>query len=175
MNCASARANLNEEAASLRGQNERLVPEVEPFKARIALLESSTEPLCPTCGQPLTPEHRQQVVAELNAEVETRRHLFRDNKARLEAIKPEVTICRKPTHCGGIRTAHAADAASASGRTTGRHRGRAGGRQIDRGVGEAPDRNGRARWLTDRQKQAEIAAQIGVGARRAGRFRRDSS
>src|SRR3989304_1382488 len=44
---------LNEEAASLRGANERLVPEVEPFKARIALLESSTEPLCPTCGQPL--------------------------------------------------------------------------------------------------------------------------
>jgi exonuclease SbcC len=68
-----------------------LVPEVEPFKARIALLESSTEPLCPTCGQPLTPEHRQQVVAELNAEVETRRKLFRDNKARLDAIKPEVT------------------------------------------------------------------------------------
>ena len=41
------KGDLNEEAASLRGQNERLVPEVEPFKARIALLESSTEPLCP--------------------------------------------------------------------------------------------------------------------------------
>ncbi len=84
------KSDLNEEAATLRGQNERLVPEVEPFKARIALLESSTEPVCPTCGQPLTPEHRRQVVAELNAEIETRRHLFRDNKARLEAIKPEV-------------------------------------------------------------------------------------
>jgi exonuclease SbcC len=83
--------NLNEEAALLRGQNERLVPEVEPFKARIALLESSTEPLCPTCGQPLTLEHRKQVMAELNAEVEARRQMFRDNKARLETIKPEVT------------------------------------------------------------------------------------
>jgi exonuclease SbcC len=85
------KSDLNEEAAALRGQNERLVPEVEPFKARIALLESSTEPVCPTCGQALTPEHREQVVAELNAEVETRRHLFRDNKARLEAIRPKVT------------------------------------------------------------------------------------
>ncbi len=86
------KSDLNEEAAALRGQNERLVPEVEPFKARIALLESSIEPLCPTCGQPLTSEHRQQVVAELNTEVEARRKLFRDNKARLDAIKPEVTV-----------------------------------------------------------------------------------
>ncbi|HSD84955.1 MAG TPA: SbcC/MukB-like Walker B domain-containing protein, partial [Anaerolineae bacterium] len=85
------KSSLSEEAASLRGQNERLVPEVEPFKARIALLESSTEPLCPTCGQALTLEHRKQVVTELNAEVEARRQLFRDNKARLEAIKPEIT------------------------------------------------------------------------------------
>ena len=88
------KSDLDEEAASLRGQNERLVPEVEPFKARIALLESSTDPVCPTCGQPLTPEHRRQVVAELNGEIETRRHLFRENKARLEAIKPEVDYRR---------------------------------------------------------------------------------
>jgi exonuclease SbcC len=84
------KSDLGEEAATLRGQNERLVPEVEPFKARLALLESSTDPACPTCGQPLTPEHRRQVMVELNAEIETRRHLFRENKARLEAIKPEV-------------------------------------------------------------------------------------
>ncbi|NTU55053.1 MAG: hypothetical protein HGA79_02270, partial [Anaerolineales bacterium] len=36
--------SFNEEAASLRGQNERLGPETEPLKAAVDLLESSTEP-----------------------------------------------------------------------------------------------------------------------------------
>ncbi len=56
------RSTLQEEAATLKGQNNQLGPETEPLKARIVLLEASTDPLCPTCGQPLTVEHRQQVV-----------------------------------------------------------------------------------------------------------------
>ncbi len=84
------KSNLGEEAASLRGQNERLGPETEPLKARITLLESSTAALCPTCGQPLTPDHRDQVVADLKTEVESRRQMFRDNQARLKALQGEV-------------------------------------------------------------------------------------
>jgi exonuclease SbcC len=159
------KSDLNEEAASLRGQNERLVPEVEPFKARIALLESSTEPLCPTCGQPLTPDHRRQVVAELNAEVETRRHLFRDNKARLDAIRPEVTtvdseLALFESELRLLPTLHrrAAELQAA----------------IEAARLAAKSINGleqrRSEWQsaldTDRQKQIEIAAQI--GAARAG-------
>jgi exonuclease SbcC len=159
------KSDLNEEAASLRGQNERLVPEVEPFKARIALLESSTEPVCPTCGQPLTSDHRQQVIAELNAEVEARRQLFRDNKARLEAIKPEVTVVDGelagleselrllPTlHRRAAELQAAIEAARVAAQSI------------------AGLEKRRAEWQTalaaDQQKQEEIAAQI--GAARAG-------
>jgi len=157
--------DLNEEAASLRGQNERLVPEVEPFKARSALLESSTEPLCPTCGQPLTPEHRQQVVAELNAEVEARRKMFRDNKARLEAIKPEVTtvdgeLAASESELRLLPTLHrrAAELQAAI------EAARVAAKSLE-GLEQR-----RSEWQSaldgDRKKQEEIAAQI--GAARAG-------
>ncbi len=86
------KSNLGEEAASLRGQNERLGPETEPLKARITLLEFSTEALCPTCGQPLTPEHRDQVIIDLKNEVESRRQLFRDNQTRLKSLQTEVAV-----------------------------------------------------------------------------------
>jgi exonuclease SbcC len=159
------KSDLNEEAAALRGQNERLVPEVEPFKSRIALLESSTEPLCPTCGQPLTSEHRQQVVAELNAEVETRRQLFRDNKARLDAIKPEATaldsdLVALDSELHQLPALHrrAAELQAAI------ESARVAAKSIE-GLAQR-----RLEWQSalsaDRQKQEEIAAQI--GAARAG-------
>jgi exonuclease SbcC len=159
------KSDLNEEAASLRGQNERLVPEVEPFKVRIALLEASTEPLCPTCGQPLTPDHRRQVVAELNAEVEARRQMFRDNKARLDAIKPEVTmvdgeLASLESELRMLPTLHrrAAELQAAI------EAARVAAKSIE-GLEQR-----RSEWHgaleSDRNKQAEIAAQI--GAARAG-------
>ena len=80
------KSTLQEEAATLKGQNNQLGPETEPLKARIALLEVSTEPQCPTCGQPLTLEHRQQVVNDLQSEVQSRRNLYAANQARLKVI-----------------------------------------------------------------------------------------
>ena len=159
------KSDLNEEAAALRGQNERLVPEVEPFKARVALLESSTEPLCPTCSQPLTPEHRRQVVAELNAEVEARRQLFRDNKARLEAFKPELAaadgeLAALESELRLLPTLHrrAAELQAAI----------EAARVAAKSIAALEQR--RLEWQsaldTDQRKQAEIAAQI--GAARAG-------
>jgi exonuclease SbcC len=161
--------DLNEEAASLRGQNERLVPDVEPFKARLALLESSTEPLCPTCSQPLTPEHRRQVVAELTAEVESRRQLFRDNKARLDAIRPEVTateneLAMLESELRSLPTLHrrAAELQAAI------ESARVAAKTIE-GLEQR-----RSEWQSaldaDRAKQVEIAAQLGVARAGLGDF-----
>ena len=163
------RNDLNEEAALLRGQNERLGPETEPLKARIALLEAATQPLCPTCGQPLTPEHRLQVVAELTTEVEARRNLFRDNKARLDALKPAVIALDRDLtaldtelrilpnlHRRAAELQSAIEAARAAAQT----------------IGGLEQR--RSEWQNalfgDRQKQAEIAAQIGSAQAGLGDF-----
>jgi len=155
------KSRLSEEAASLRGQNERLVPEAEPFKARLALLELSTEPVCPTCGQALTPDHRRQVVAELNAEIEMRRKLFRDNKARLEAIKPETTavdsqLAALESELRALPNLHRREAELQSAIDA--------ARDAARSIENLEKR--RTEWQgaleLDRQKQLDIATQIGT-------------
>jgi exonuclease SbcC len=60
---------VGEEAARLNGINEALGPETEPIKGRIATLESASEPLCPTCGQPLTEDHREELIQELEQQL----------------------------------------------------------------------------------------------------------
>jgi DNA repair protein SbcC/Rad50 len=160
---------LGEEAATLRGQNERLVPEVEPFKARIALLESSTDPACPTCGQPLTPEHRRQVLVELNSEIETRRHLFRENKARLEAIKPEVLavdnqLAAIEAELRALPNLHRREAELKAAIEA--------AREAAKSIGNLEQR--RSDWQSalgvDQKQQAEIAAQIGSARAGLGDF-----
>ena len=76
--------SLSKETAHLKGINEALIPETEPIKNRILTLESATEPVCPTCGQPLTDEHRNQLLQELNAEIEQRREKFRLNRNTIQ-------------------------------------------------------------------------------------------
>lgn len=84
------RATSNEESATLKGQNDRLAPETEPLKQSVSLLEAASDPTCPTCGQPLTPEHRHKVIDDLQAEIKNRRELYRRNTERLKEIKSEV-------------------------------------------------------------------------------------
>lgn len=84
------RTSLAEEAAQLKGVNQALGPESEPIKRRVATLESASDPTCPTCGQPLTNEHRHQLVAELSAEIEAKREVYRQNLERVREIDAQV-------------------------------------------------------------------------------------
>lgn len=92
--------------------------EVARLTTRIASLQSATEALCPTCGQPLSETQRNNLVAdlraeaearraqaraeeqeinnrhtlllnELNREIEARRSLYRENQARLKTLTDE--------------------------------------------------------------------------------------
>jgi exonuclease SbcC len=94
----AARAQRNaqaEESATLRGQNDRLGPETEPLKKRVEMLEASSEPTCPTCGQPLSPEHRHNVIGDLQTAIDSRRELYRGNQARLKALTAEIASLDK--------------------------------------------------------------------------------
>jgi exonuclease SbcC len=77
------------EAAHLKGVNAALAPATEPVKDRVKILQSATEPLCPTCGQPLTEEHREELVEQLQLEVDNRREQFKKNRARLVEFEAE--------------------------------------------------------------------------------------
>lgn len=79
-----------EEVARLEGINQALGPETEPVKARVSVLESATEPVCPTCGQPLTDEHRKALVADLEHEINARREQYRDNRDRTHELQAQI-------------------------------------------------------------------------------------
>jgi exonuclease SbcC len=85
------RSALAEEMANLQGVNQTLGPETEPVKARAATLESATEPRCPTCGQPLTEDHRRQLLTELHGEIERRREDYRANRDRITELESQVS------------------------------------------------------------------------------------
>jgi len=84
---AGQQREAGQEAARLRGVNELLGPQTEPLKARAVTLESSSEPVCPTCGQALTDDHRHRLLEELSAEIEGRREAYRLNQLRLRELE----------------------------------------------------------------------------------------
>jgi exonuclease SbcC len=85
------RRTTAEEIARLEGINQALGPETEPIKARVSVLEAATEPVCPTCSQPLTDEHRKALVADLEQEITARRKQYRDNRDRIHELQAQIT------------------------------------------------------------------------------------
>jgi len=84
------REKLTKEAASLRGANDALAPQAEPIKKRIETLSGATEPVCPTCAQPLTDEHRHDLIGDLEAEVADRRKLYSENRNRITELETQL-------------------------------------------------------------------------------------
>jgi exonuclease SbcC len=84
------RSALAEESARLEGINQALGPETEPVKMRVATLEAAIEPICPTCGQPLTEEDRVELMSELQVEIEARREQYRSNRDRILEITEKI-------------------------------------------------------------------------------------
>ena len=84
------KTKLAEQAGNLRGINQALGPETEPLKQRAIALEAATDPTCPTCGQPLTDDHRHQLLESLQHEIEQRRERYRDNQQQIRALEAEV-------------------------------------------------------------------------------------
>lgn len=78
--------NLGEERARLGEIQRALTSEGRELRDRLDRLKDSQDPLCPLCGQPLSPEHREQLVVQLNQEVEEKREHYRQNHDRLNEI-----------------------------------------------------------------------------------------
>lgn len=72
------------------GENPLLKAEMDETKARIDLLKSATGPVCPTCGQTLTDEHRELAIAQLTKEGKKMGDRYRANKQKQERTKKRV-------------------------------------------------------------------------------------
>lgn len=72
------------------GENPLLKAEMDETKARIDLLKSATGPICPTCGQTLTEEHKESAIAQLNSEGKKKGDRYRANKQKQERTRKRV-------------------------------------------------------------------------------------
>lgn len=83
---ALALADLNR----LEGEQPRLRREMDKLQERIQKLEEEAAGACPLCGQPLTEEHRREVLAGIRVEGSQKGEHFRQNKMQIEALRGEV-------------------------------------------------------------------------------------
>lgn len=78
-------ARFAEQQAGLRARNEALRAEMVTLKEKITLLERA-EAKCPLCEQPLTGEHRLQLVDQFQIEGRARGDIYRANQATVQAL-----------------------------------------------------------------------------------------
>ncbi|MGQ9457329.1 MAG: SbcC/MukB-like Walker B domain-containing protein [Anaerolineae bacterium] len=83
------RQALLAERASLEEAMARLQEEVQALRERVGLLQAATEPRCPLCRKPLSPEERARLVQEMEQEVQAREAAYWGHKERLNALARE--------------------------------------------------------------------------------------
>jgi len=88
-------AALAEEAATLKAQNQQLRAEMDDLKEKIELLQKTAEAACPLCQQPLDKAHREQLLADFQAEGKAKGDQWRANEQRLEIQAAQEAELRK--------------------------------------------------------------------------------
>jgi exonuclease SbcC len=78
-------AHIAEDQAGLRAHNEAMRIEMDALTEKIAALERA-DAECPLCEQPLTDEHRLQLLDQFQAEGQTKGDTYRANQARAKAL-----------------------------------------------------------------------------------------
>ncbi len=76
--------DLHQGQAEARADNPRLKAEMDELKRRIDQLSLATGAACPTCGQPLTPEHIREIIDELTVTGRGLGERYRQNQALLK-------------------------------------------------------------------------------------------
>ena len=99
----------NAEKVGLESSQPALKEQMNRLKARIEQLEAETGGNCPLCGQELTPNHRSQVLAELQAEGKGMGERFRANKQTIETLAAQIadlsrTVAQRPQRDKSLQT-----------------------------------------------------------------------
>ncbi len=89
------------ERDTLQSEQKRLEAEGKKIRSRMDQLQAETGSVCPTCGQDLSPEHREQAMAQLQAERDVFAAQFSEVKGRIgvilqEAAELDSAVKRRP-------------------------------------------------------------------------------
>ena len=79
-----------EQQAGLRAENTALRAKMDDIKSRKDELEAAQGAACPLCGQPLSPEHRQSTLEQLQSEGTQMGDRWRANKAAMEELASQI-------------------------------------------------------------------------------------
>jgi exonuclease SbcC len=75
-----------ERQAELRTENASLKIEMDNLSFRIKKLEAAEGVSCPLCGQPLSPDHRQSTLEQLQSEGKQKGDIWRSNKVLMDDL-----------------------------------------------------------------------------------------
>ncbi|MEN8241439.1 MAG: SMC family ATPase [Chloroflexota bacterium] len=96
-----ARQLVFEQQAEAKAENPLLKAEMEELVGRIEQLDSTEGADCPLCGQPLSPEERERLIAELKAEGKEKGDKYRANVDMLKEVTSQVEALDK--QLGGFK------------------------------------------------------------------------
>lgn len=77
---------LAEDSARARSENDRLKSEGQAIKEKMALLSETEAATCPLCGQPLAPDHRDRMLAEMQVERSALADRFQANLGEVKRL-----------------------------------------------------------------------------------------
>jgi exonuclease SbcC len=77
------------ETAALRTRNEQVRSEMAPLQEKISLLQTAEMATCPLCGQELSEDHRDELIAQFNAEGKAKGDQYRANAAQMRDLEQE--------------------------------------------------------------------------------------
>ncbi len=80
---------LAEEQARLEAENRELRAAMDERKARLERLRAVEGATCPLCGQPLTDDHRREIIVRLEEEGQALARRYRANRARLQDLRAQ--------------------------------------------------------------------------------------
>lgn len=84
------RQTLSTERAGLEEASERLREEMQALRERAGLLQAATEPRCPLCQQPLSPEERARLVQEMEQEERALEGTLQGHRKRMRDLEKEL-------------------------------------------------------------------------------------
>jgi exonuclease SbcC len=114
---ASELRSVGERAAELRVRGERLRADGLAVREKIEMLAATESANCPLCGQPLEADHRDRMLAELNAERDALAAQFQANQSEIKSLASGQSVLEKEDEALGralrIREARQREAAQA--------------------------------------------------------------
>jgi exonuclease SbcC len=81
----------SEERSTLRERLKQLTDDGQKFNKRIEQLTGEEAPVCPLCGQPLTSEHRAELITQITAERDSLREIYLQTQQAIAALDQTLT------------------------------------------------------------------------------------